>query len=205
VYKVNREYANYKAFKEDPNIIFLTESEYNRLKDHDFNKPHLHRIRNIFILQCNTGLRVSDIFRLEKHHFEGDKINFMKAFKTKNKVLLPITSTAKKILEDWNYKVPDMEEQVYNRQLKDIARIAGLDRTIERIKEKKGEKVIQQNPLHEILSSHVGVKTFITLCVQKGISPKTVSKYTGKSLDILLKHYYGDDDEFTKKEMNEKW
>ncbi len=200
-YKVNSEFLNYKPFKEETEVIFLTEPEYIKLRDHNFEKDHLRRTRDIFILQCNLGLRISDLFRLDRHHFENDMINTMKVYKTKKKILLPLSSDAKKILDKFNYRVPDMEFPVYNRQIKDIARIAELNRIIEKITNKKGKKTIEQNPLHKVISSHAAVKTFITLCVQKGISPRTVSRYTGKSVEVLVNNYYGDDQEYMETEM----
>ena len=52
-----------------------------------------------------------------------------------------------------------------------------------------------------MVSSHIAVKTFITHCGQKGISPKVVAEITGKSVQVILVYYYGIDEATIKREM----
>ena len=172
-YHVNAEYKKFKVLKERAEIIYLSQSELDKLESTDFQKPHLNRVRDVFLFQCYTGLRVSDLMRLDQQHVSEDIIQ-MTAFKNKNKVFIPLTLKAKHILEKYDGKLPVGKEQVFNRQLKDMAELAGLDRMIEQMKVKAGKKIVTKKPLYELIKSHLARKTFISLSVEKGIQPKVV-------------------------------
>lgn len=199
-YKVNQAFEKYKVLKEDKDIIYLTQDELKKLYEFEFEQPHLTRTRDLFVLQCSTGLRISDLFRLSEEHIKGDHIE-MTAYKTKKHVFIPITSIASEILKKYPDGLPQISEQVFNRQIKDAAKIAELNRKIEETYYKAGKKIFSKTPLHEIVSSHVGVKTFISHCVERGISPRVVATITGKTLDILLKNYYGTNKQHIMDEM----
>jgi len=79
--------------------------------------------------------------------------------------------------------------------------IAELNRDVEVISYKGGNKVYTKVELWHLVSSHKAVNTFITHSVEKGISPKTVSEITGKTVKVLLNHYYGSNESFLIREM----
>jgi len=199
-YPVNPAYQKYKVLKENPQIIYLNQSELTRLETITFKKSHLNRTRDIFLFQCNTGLRISDLMRLDAQHIQ-DNIIQMRAFKNKNQLFIPLTATAKRILEKYEYRLPTTAEQVYNRQLKEMAKVANLDRLVETSDFKAGKKIFKSAPLHELVKSHIARKTFISICVEKGIQPKVVSEMAGISVKVLIDHYYGTDKENIIKEM----
>lgn len=45
--------------------------------------------RDVFLFQCYTALRISDVFRLKKEHIKGDKILLPDTKKTGNPVVIP--------------------------------------------------------------------------------------------------------------------
>lgn len=198
---INPEFEKYKVIRVKKDVVYLEQKELDTLIAHDFKKPHLDRTRNLFVLQCQTGLRVSDLFRLSKEHIKDDII-IMKAFKNMKPLFIPLTPTAKDIIDKYPEGLPRMLEQVYNRQIKDICREAKLERKIETIEGKASMKVIKKVPLHEKVSSHVATKTFITHCIENGINVNAVSRMTGKTVEVLVKHYLGDSEDQIIVEMN---
>ncbi len=199
-YSVNPEYEKYRVLRENPQIVYLTQAEMVKLEKKEFKKAHLNRTKDLFLFQCNTGLRISDLMRLDTEHIRDDIIQ-MRALKNKNKIFVPLTSTAKRILEKYDNKLPIVAEQVYNRQLKDMAELASLDRKVEVTNFKGGKKIFNTVPLHRLVKSHIARKTFISICVEKGIQPKVVCEMTGISVKVLIDHYYGTDKDNIIREM----
>ena len=72
---------------------------------------------------------------------------------------------------------------------------------MEQIKHKGGQKIITRSAKWKLVGTHTAVKTFITHCGQKGISPKVVSEITGKTVKVILDHYYGTDEATIEREM----
>lgn len=203
-YEINPEFKKYKVIKVRKDVVYLTQDELKILINKEFKESHLDRTRNLFVLQCQTGLRISDLLRLDKEHIKKGYIE-MKAYKNMKDLYIPITPIAKSILDKYPDGLPFMVEQVYNRQLKDICRLAELERPVETVMTKSGKKIFTTVPLHEKVSSHVAPKTFITHCVEKGISPKAVSEMTGKTVQVLIDHYYGTNRKQIMKEMRQKF
>jgi hypothetical protein len=99
------------------------------------------------------------------------------------------------ILDKYNNQLPSISEQKFNDYIKEVCQLAGIDSQVEVINTSKGNKRYDYVPKWQVVTSHIAVKTFITLCGEKGISPLKVSAVTGKSVNILIKHYYGIDKE----------
>jgi len=200
-YELNVNTKDLKILKEKVPIIFLTQEEFNQFYDYDFSKnKRLERVRDIFVLGCSTGLRISDLKRLGREHIQSNIIK-MTAFKTKRSIFVPLIPRSFEILSKYSFKLPEISDQKYNSYLKEVCRIAGIDHPVEKITYKGGKKIITKVPKWELISSHVAVKTFITHCGQNGISPKVVAEITGKTVKIILDHYYGTDESTIIREM----
>ena len=194
--------SEYKVMEENPNVIFLTQAELTKLEKYDFRKrPGLERVRDIFVLGCYTGLRYSDISRLAKEHIKGNTIK-MRAHKNKKMVTIPLAPKVFEVLEKYNYKLPILSGQKFNEYIKDACELAKIDSPTEEVIYKGGQKTYVKRPKWELISSHKAVSTFISLCGANGIQAKVVSEITGKSVGIIMKHYYGVDEGTIEKEMS---
>ena len=200
-YQVNPEFQKYKVLREKPQIIYLNQKELSILEKKKFSKPHLNRTRDMFLFQCLTGLRISDLMRLDTEHIQ-DGIIQMTAFKNKTRLFIPLTPTAKRILKKYDNKLPMTAEQVFNRQLKHMAEEAELNREVEVTDFRAGKKIFKKFPLYKMVKSHIARKTFVSICVEKGIQPKVVSEMTGISVKVLIDHYYGTDKDIIIREMS---
>jgi len=182
--------ASLKATKELMEIIFLSEEELRLLEHLDLdNKPGLDKVRDLFLFQCYTGLRYSDLTRFNKDHINGVIIE-MKALKTGKKIYIPLRPEAHKLLVKYSLELPRLSEHWCNEQLKRLGRLAGINETIEQQKMVSGKKIHTHVPKWQLLTTHIACKTFISLGVADGIQIGTMSKMTGRSKKILLDHYY---------------
>ena len=94
-YAVRLEYANptlafknFKVFKEELEIIYLTHDELMRLYYLDDISDTLSGVRNNFCFGCFTGLRFSDINKLTHENIKGDYLE-IKSEKTKDLIRVP--------------------------------------------------------------------------------------------------------------------
>lgn len=146
--------------------------------------PHdLQIIRDLVIIQCSTGLRISDHKRIDKN-LRGDKI-VIEAQKTGAKMEIYISPAVKEILEKYNYQLPVVNEQAYRLGIKEIHKKLFPNQTIQVREGNKFKDVF----VHEEISSHDMVRTFITLSAQRGMPINDIAKITGKSVATLLKNY----------------
>lgn len=83
-------------------IIFLTREELNMLREFKISptKQALERVRDVFLFQCFTGLRYSDVFNLRRSDIKGDHIEVTKV-KTSDSLIIELNDHSKAILEKY--------------------------------------------------------------------------------------------------------
>lgn len=191
------------APKEKPGVkISLTEHELTTLQNHKLSGRKAE-IRDLFILQCNTGLRISDLKRVDQN-LHGNKIKII-AQKTGAEIQIPISPMIRQILERYDYKLPQVPDQKINEGIKTIFKDAceavDLESKIQ-IREGKSFKTILK---WEVLTSHDSIRTFITLSAERGMSVPSIAKITGKTVAVLLKHYLNNSQVIADGEFEKAW
>jgi len=163
--------------------VYLTQNEIDALIELDL-KGNRKISRDMFLLMCYTGLRISDLKNLDKN-IVGNLIR-LRTQKNDKDVMLPITVKMDSILSKYNYKLPYISEPVLNRNIKAICELAIPTSSIQ-LRNKRN--LLIQIPKHEIITSHDAIRTFIMMCHEKRISIKDISVLVGKTISILEKHY----------------
>ncbi|MFC2121113.1 tyrosine-type recombinase/integrase [Bacteroidota bacterium] len=174
----NREHIKYCMQNvEEP--IYLTEDELKILINAKLT-GYLNKTRDLFVFCATTGMRYSDTQRFKPHWIKHGLIEF-RMLKTGGKAIVPLFKTTKEVLENWNDEAPRISQQKFNDYLKILFKRLGLNREVE-YSYYKGRKLIQEiKPLYQVITSHIGRKTFITLCLMKGIAIQDVMKMSGHS------------------------
>jgi hypothetical protein len=185
--------------KERPGVkISLTESELTALQNHKLSGRQAE-IRDLFVLQCNTGLRISDLKRVDQN-LVGNKIKIT-AQKTGTEIEIPISPNIRQILERYNYSLPQVPDQKVNEGIKTILADACPESKIQ-VREGKTFKTIFK---HTVITSHDSIRTFITLSAERGMSVPSIAKITGKTVAVLLKHYLNNSQVIADKEFEKAW
>lgn len=189
--------------KEKPGAkISLTETELITLQNHPLSGRQAE-IRDLFVLQCNTGLRISDLKRVDQN-LHGNKIKIT-AQKTGTEIQIPISPTIRQILERYNYTLPQVPDQKINEKIKtifkDACEAAELESKIQ-VRDGKSFKTIFK---WEALTSHDSIRTFITLSAERGMSVPSIAKITGKTVAVLLKHYLNNSQVIADNEFEKAW
>jgi hypothetical protein len=154
--------------------------------------------RDVLILACRTGQRISDLKRFDLRDLEGlvwsNRVSKGERLNVDAKVIrIPFntlfTAPAFAIFEKYGFKFPDRAEKTINENIKIVCRLAGITKEYTRIQWKQNEKIITRGPKCDFITIHTGRKTFITLALQF-LMPKLVKDLAGISWNTL-KHYEG--------------
>ena len=119
--------------------VYITAEELRQIADFDFlNRPALAVQRDIFVFQCCVGCRIGDLYRMTWSNVEGDVFDYI-AGKTKDDnpktISVPLVTMAKKILKRYESSgratiLPFISEQKYNDAIKEVFRLAGINRVV---------------------------------------------------------------------------
>lgn len=188
----NLEYLNY-SLKELPKnyttFISLSEEEIDILKGLELPE-RLDKVRDLFVFQCYTGLRVSDLLKLKKENFNiPNKILDVYTLKTSKVIQIPLVDTTMKILEKYNFNLPVISDVKYNKYIKEICSIAGFNEIIYNIKHVGKEKIEYSKPKYEMITSHTARRTFITRLLRKGAIPEQIMNLSGHTNRVVFDNY----------------
>ena len=195
----NNAYDSYKPKLKSTQkkIIFLTWDELNRLREFKIpsNKQALERVRDVFLFQCFTGLRYSDVFNLRRSDIKGDHIE-VTTVKTSDSLIIELNKHSKEIIE--KYKdvafedgkvLPVITNQKMNDYLKELAELAGINEPVRQTYYRGNERIDEVTPKYVLLGTHAGRRTFICNALALGIPPQVVMKWTGHSDYKAMKPY----------------
>ncbi|MFC5409134.1 tyrosine-type recombinase/integrase [Larkinella bovis] len=145
------------------------------------------RQRDIFLFQCYTGLRWSDL----KHVRPGNMIEIRSdgnemapalrliQEKGRRENLVPLTDQAVELLKKYDGTLPVISGQKYNVLIKEVARKAGLNRRVVLTEYYAGQRVDVEKALHEIISSHMGRHTFAMIMLDRKVDITDLSDLMG--------------------------
>lgn len=177
--------------------------------------------RDIFVLQCNCGQRVSDLKQLIMGNYTKDENNYilLKTQKESTTAYIYETEEIKEILDKLKTYIIDYKGKTclkvgeyrinlynidndpqYNEAIKLIAEKANLNRNWD-YKDAKDRPL--SNPIYKIISSHCARHTFATIMRDKGYAADKVCWMLGHVDDTMVKQVYAhNDDKLITKQLN---
>lgn len=199
------EYKTFKRTRHKADFVILEIPELRKLYQHDFSSnPHLEKIRDFFLLGCSTGLRFSDLNKLNTGNFfinidpfthqisqhitEGYIETYIR--KTSDKLKLPFNNFIVEFVYKYIYQKPyfnglRMSNQKFNDYVKDVCKEAKIDGMKEIIKTMGKENKVFQEPKYKFVSSHTMRRSFISLLAH-GANTSNIQLVSGhKDLKVL--------------------
>ncbi|MBS1542477.1 MAG: phage integrase SAM-like domain-containing protein [Bacteroidetes bacterium] len=173
-------------------VAELKALETVRIDSHPDVKSHvfMERARDLFLLGCYTGLRISDLRRLNPVNTSNTFISLTQQKNGRN-VSIPVVPQAKEILMKYEWHCPKISEQELNLSIKSVCEHAGIDRLVEREANKGGILVTRSVPLWRLITSHIAGKTFISNAKELyDLDPEEVAAIVGKDIKTLFNHYH---------------
>lgn len=169
--------------------------------------------KDIFVLQCNCGQRVSDLKQLVIGKYTTDEKNFIHLETKKENITayFPATDTIKQLLDklcplvyskgelhfiktgNTDINIDNLDKgSLYNNAIKNIAKKANLNRE-RKYKDPSGKET--SKPIHKIISSHCARHTFATIMRDKGFEADEVCIMLGHADDTMVKQVYAHNDD----------
>jgi len=208
---VNPDYRDYKVSRKDSDleVITLSQDEFMLIYNLDLSEnKRLDAVRDVFCFSCATGLRFSDLQQLRRQHIRKDHTIRMTASKTDQKLVIPLNPISFSILkkyEDRLMPLPIISNQKTNDYIKELGELAGINTPIEIVRKRGIKTITEVFKKYELLSIHVGRKSFITLSLEKGIAMQEVMALSGHTTYKAFKRYVDVSDTRKKTVMAEAW
>lgn len=198
---------------EKTTAIYLTKEELEGLYNMELDGLE-EEVRDVFLVACYTGQRHSDFSQLNTSCFDtifdGNKVIRKVQTKTTTPVVIPILDNKLKIiLEKYNYKVPDITDQVMNKYIKHIGEklshtVKSLGKDVKTILTKQ-ERIAEENKRKtfrydedgnvikykwELIATHTGRRTCATnMYLSRKYTEREMMLVTGhKKVENFLKY-----------------
>ena len=175
-------------------VIFLTWDETMKVYNTNIpeGKKYLVRVKDMLLFCCFTSLRYSDMQNLKWSSVYDDYIE-VTTVKTDDSLKIELNNYSREILEKMDktneYVFPRLTNQKMNEYLKELGEICGLDSSVTIIYYKGSQRIEEIKKKYEMLTTHIGRRTFICNALMLGISPNIVMKWTGHSDYDSMKPY----------------
>lgn len=184
----------FKGIRVEVDSIYLTPDELKRMMTVDFStlSQEHEQALDIFMVGVWTAQRISDYNHIKLEDFDTlREITYLniRQQKTGAKVSIPCNSALKAILEKYDYRLPHLPDRIINRDIKEVARAAGLTGTVEIETTKGGTPKKEHVPKWKLVHSHTARRTGATLMYLAGVELYDIMKITGHTTPAMLEKY----------------
>ncbi|MCL1671462.1 phage integrase SAM-like domain-containing protein [Elizabethkingia ursingii] len=182
-YKINPEIdsSSFTIKKDEVIDTYLNEDEINLIYNYDLSdSKRLDNVRDLFITGLWTGLRISDLKRINSFDMSHNRIKISETEKTDTFVEVPIHPQLRQILEKREGILPEISDQRFNEYVKELCELVGINEVIlgglrnpETNRKEKGNY-----PKFKLISSHTCRRSFVSNHYGK-LDDKTIMAITG--------------------------
>lgn len=175
-------FGNIRFHEKEVNKEFLTKEELETLRTKEFEIPRLELVRDVFLVQCWTGLAFIDVSELKEEHIIADNEGNLWIRKERHKTGImcnvPLLDVPLGIIEKYKdhplcqkrgILLPVLSNQKCNAYLKEIADCCGIKKN---------------------LSTHTGRHTFCSVVtLANNVSLENIAKMVGHTNTRMTQRY----------------
>lgn len=175
-------FGNIRFHEKEVNKEFLTKEELEVLRTKEFDIPRLELVRDVFLVQCWTGLAFIDVSELKEEHIIADNDGNLWIRKERHKTGImcnvPLLDVPLRIIEKYKdhplcqkrgILLPVLSNQKMNSYLKEIADCCGIKKK---------------------LSTHTGRHTFCSVVtLANNVSLENIAKMVGHTNTRMTQRY----------------
>lgn len=201
-YRIHPDFFSYKPKlpKAKKAVRYLTLDELDAVYNLDLSKNEaLDRVRDIFIFQCYTALRYSDVSQLKRDNIKvdpnGNYIIDLVTEKDDDRVTYRLPNRAVAIYKKYqdyvyegNVAFPTISNQKYNEHLKELGKAANLQGEWIDYEYRLNEKIVVKIPKSD-LTTHTARRTFVVTAVNEGVDLELIALITSHSALATMKPY----------------
>lgn len=194
---LNYDFQNYKTSGKETDNVYLTHHEIEKIYKLDI-KPLITRqtsrveiIRDMFVLSCQLGIRFIDLVNLNTNaNFDFEKnIVTITTQKTKEVVVIPLSTIAKEICMKYNNKFAFVNQMQANKMLPKIAELAGIKDLVIVNELRGGKQITKKVEKHTLIKCHTARRSFATNLYLQGAQSISIMKLTGHRTESAFLKY----------------
>ena len=194
-------YKTLKGKCNDVDAVYLNEGEISRIYHLDIPKfieegeidakSTIEETRDLFIIGCWTGLRRSDLSRLDKASFDiTNRTITITAEKTKRQVILPMHPFVLELWHKYNGKFPSLRDKHRaNIHIRECARHAKIDDEVRIVENRGGSVSTLAFKKYQLIGMHTARRSFATNMYKRRFPTIAIMKLTGHTTESNFLKY----------------
>ncbi|GAB4160048.1 MAG: site-specific integrase [Winogradskyella sp.] len=190
----NIKFKRFKVLTEITTAIYLNLDEQKMMLETELKKPHLVHARDVFLIGCEIGQRISDYHNLRSQtivRVNDEKFIQIRQEKTSKDVLCNITPVVQKIMDD-RYEgqmPPKITEQKLNDYIKIVGEKAGLDEEVKVESTVGGKLTVNYVPKYNLIMGHSARRSFCTNKYKAGMPVNDIMQLSGHTTEREFMKY----------------
>lgn len=209
-YNTNNDFTKKYFRKPIENIdnIYLSLNEISRISKLDLSnfkpvvvnktltitKVMMEKARDLFLIGCCTGLRVSDFNKLNNKNIYKDDNgkDYLSLITQKNNkpITIPLNSTAQNILMKNNGNTPTrLPEQHINYCIKILGDLADINELTQKTTTKGGIPITSTLPKNKLITNHTARRSFCTNAYLSGMPTSDIMALSGHATEKVFYNY----------------
>lgn len=183
---------DFKVVKEITTEIYLSDEEIQEMFEKDLSRfPEVELARDIFLIGCYTGQRISDYNGLsEKDIVKIEDVEYFKIKQQKNKkfnkvVLCPITKEMREIMSKRHNNKPPRKiaESYLNDYIKQVGQMLEWNQLVKCEYTKGGIQYTEMIPKYDLIKSHTARRSFCTNKYKAGMNIFDIMLFSGHTTE----------------------
>jgi integrase len=190
-YTVDSSFKSFTVKQTESPAIYLSRKEIGQIMETEMKEAHLDKVRDLFIIGCETGVRFSDLSEIKPENLiNGGSMFRINSQKTGQDVFIPYTPATRRIFEKYGGRLPRMiSNQKFNEYLKEICRRAGINEKVNMSKRQNGLRTSTYTEKYKLVTSHTARRSFATNAYKAGVPPSDIMKITGHKTEAAFLKY----------------
>lgn len=186
--------TGFDVIYKDVDNVYLTEERIQELYEYDLsNRPAWEKVKDVFVVGCLTGQRVSDYKRINSKMIvtltDGNRYIKIKQEKTGNIVYIPLDYRVEAILNKYGGTLPKVYDQKINDHNKEIGEALGWTEIVELDEQRGAMEYTAKKRFCDLLKTHTCRRSLATNMQKAGASLSSIMAITGHSSEQQLKTY----------------
>ncbi len=160
--------------------VALSLEQVKEIYNFDFSKkPSLERVRDLFVIGCTTGMRISNYNKIKKEDIIENEIRVSDVKDPNKQLKIPLNPMSKKIFEKYDFNLPSISTQKFNEYIKLVFKEAKFNFDVKRTT-KVGNVVNEKTvSFYKRISSHTARRSFITIMKNEKVPDKIIMSIKG--------------------------
>ena len=166
-YHDNQDFREFSSKKEQTEAIALSQEEIEMLWNYEPRNELYGKVRDLALIGYYSAARFSDYSRLSSENIRDGMLVFVQK-KTDDKVMIPASPRLVLLLERNGGRAPEVNQVVFNRYIKRIAKESGIDGVVDLPKSRRKK---DGSPTYrwEMVQSHSFRRSALTALYLSGV------------------------------------